>query len=502
MFFSTIQTLAYQYWHLIFGVLSGAVIVLIGNAFSPLLALAAVVGIIVTVVFFKYPSLGLLCTVVLVPIERFGRFTDDSSELTISLMRIMGILVLAIVLIYKLVKKEIFTFSTPFFLYFGYTIMALLSITYSTDISGTTRAASSILANLLFFFMIVNLMTNKKLVLLSIVVWLVATLVIGVYSVYDWHLSSGQAGNDVSTNIDRGRGVQTTESRWSTVWIDKAEIETLGANSIRRSMGSTSHAAVYGINLVLTIPFFLFFLKLPINNFMKSLIWISLAIVAYNILLTNTRATIILTAIVILLCLYKGLYKLTMPIIILGMFSLVAMIFIVPEDVFNRILDLSNYTAEKSASFRIRQEYFIAGVKAFSDNWLLGLGVANENIIPQYLESWSVAPDKTTVHNEYLQSLMELGVIGAGFLFSFILLLLVYSMRAANNFKKSIETQQEYYFMIAVQVSMISTMIFSVQVDAFHFPLKGWWLIAGITVVMYQFSKNVSDDETNDNDSK
>jgi len=28
-----------------------------------------------------------------------------------------------------------------------------------------------------------------------------------------------------------------------------------------------------------------------------------------------------------------------------------------------------------------------------------------------------------------------------------------------------------------------------VQVDVFHFPLKGWWLVASVTVVMDQIAR-------------
>jgi hypothetical protein len=39
---------------------------------------------------------------------------------------------------------------------------------------------------------------------------------------------------------------------------------------------------------------------------------------------------------------------------------------------------------------------------------------------------------------------------------------------------------------------MISVLVFAVQVDVFHFPLKGWWLVAGITCAATQFNRRKS----------
>ena len=36
--------------------------------------------------------------------------------------------------------------------------------------------------------------------------------------------------------------------------------------------------------------------------------------------------------------------------------------------------------------------------------------------------------------------------------------------------------------------AMISALLYGIQVDVFHFPLKGWWLVAGLTYAMYQLT--------------
>jgi len=473
----------------ILSLLVGLAFISLALSTSPVLAIAGVIGLCIAVLLFFYPNLGLLMTVALVPLERFGRFTDDTSEFTISLMRIAGILVLGVFMLRRLLEKKSIVVDKTFVLYFGYCIAVILSLVYTTDKSGTLRAASSVLANLLFFFLVINLVTTRKLLLQALLVWLLVSAAIGTYSIYDWYLGSGRNAAPVAGEVDPGKGVQSTATRWSTIWHDAAELESLGGKSLKRTMGSTSHSAVYGINLVLTLPFLLLFLNFTKSKLATMAVWSTIAIIAYNILLTNTRATILLAGIVGMMCWYKGLIKLkTSTLVIGGIASLILAVTVIPDDVFNRVLDLSNYTQSKSASLRIRQEYFFAGLRAFADSWLIGHGAANENIIPSFISSWSSAPSKTTVHNEYLQTLIELGVVGALLLFSFVGLLLRYCHRTEQRFRLHPDMQQEAMLVSAIKISMIATLIYGLQVDVFHFPLKGWWMLAGMTVFLNRFS--------------
>lgn len=156
-------------FYLIAALLLGLLVATFSLRFSPILALVAAVGLGVALIFLRYPEYALLLTVALIPIERFGRFTDDNTHFTISLMRIMGVLVLGILIVHKLVKNESFSFGKPFFLYAGYAGLALLSIVYTTDFLGSVRAASTIVGNLLFYFVVINMVTNRKRVWKSVV---------------------------------------------------------------------------------------------------------------------------------------------------------------------------------------------------------------------------------------------------------------------------------------------------------------------------------------------
>ena len=40
----------------------------------------------------------------------------------------------------------------------------------------------------------------------------------------------------------------------------------------------------------------------------------------------------------------------------------------------------------------------------------------------------------------------------------------------------------------AVRVAFLSTLIYAVQVDVMHFPLKGWWLAMGLGLVLFEYA--------------
>ncbi|MGN6385771.1 MAG: hypothetical protein ACTHMT_05975, partial [Verrucomicrobiota bacterium] len=42
-----------------------------------------------------------------------------------------------------------------------------------------------------------------------------------------------------------------------------------------------------------------------------------------------------------------------------------------------------------------------------------------------------------------------------------------------------------------IQVAMISVLIFGLQVDVFDFPLKGWWLMATITLIYFGWARKL-----------
>lgn len=457
---------------------SGLVFLFLAVKFSPLMALVLVVGMVGTAFMIRYPMFAFLSAVAVIPMERLGRFTPDSSMYTVSLMRVIGIIALGSLLLHLLLKGEKLRFGAPVFLYMIYFGLGLLTITYTTDLLGNVRASGAILGNLLFLFLVLNAVRDWNLARLAVFVWLAASVLIGVYSIYDWYFGHSFAESAIGVS----------DSRFSTVLSDTSEYEAL--DTVRRATGPTSHSAVFGINLILTLPFLAYAWHGTHHFIQRAMIAVATAVIVYNIFLTNTRAVILLTIIVIGLIFWRGLLKATFGKALFFMLLGVCMLPFVPDAIYARVLDPSNYSIQKSGTLRARLNYWDAGLQIAQDKWLTGIGPGNQQEIPKYLKG--DAPAETTVHNEYLQTFIELGVFGWTVFFGFVLLILRYSFKAAATFKQRSETQDQYWFMIACQIAMISVLINGLQVDVFHFPLKGWWLIAGLVCALYVMSDSMS----------
>ncbi len=454
------------------GIVAGGVLVLASAQISPIVAGVAIGGLLVAVAVLLSPVSGLLLTSAVIPIERIGRLTSDSSFYTISLMRIIGLLALVSFLVHAASRKWKLRFGSAFFLYLAYCGVAILTIFYTSDQLGTVRAASAILGNLLFFFLVVNAVRNWRLAKAALIVWLASSVLIGIYTIYDWHTG-------YVVNVQK---IGELQARFRTVYRDTAEWQQLEALS--RAVGPTSSAAVFGINMILTLPFFAFLIRTERDWRLRLGALLSVLIVLYDIFLSNTRAAILLTIAVVALCVARKLVVLTWTRV--ALVSLITLILLIaaPGAIYERVLQPANYSFAGSGTLRIRVDYWNAALKVAERNWLTGVGLGNQNEIPRYLRSYG--PELTSAHNEYLQTLDEVGVIGWLFFFSFIALLLWYSFRAAALFARIREKREMYWFMLSCQVAMISVLLYGFQADVFHFPLKGWWLIAGLTWVMYR----------------
>jgi len=458
------------------GTTGGGGLVLASGFVSPLLAGLAIAGAVIGVVMLLSPGMAFLLTTAVVPLERIGRMTSDNNAYTVSLMRIFGVLALGSFLLHTMVRKRQLKFGKAFLLYTAYTVVGFATLLYTTDRLGSTRAASAILGNLMFFFLIINVARSYRLVKLSIIVWLVATVLIGLFTMYQWHAGAGAGELALGSTSERFATVLEDTSEWQ-------DLETIG-----RATGPTSHAAVYGINLVMTLPFFAFLFKSHADKRVRAAAAFGAAVVLYNIFLANTRAIVIITGLLIVLFFARGMLRIR-PVTVVALVLLGAVVAaFAPKAVYERVLNPENYTYKQSGTLRVRFGLWGVGVDVAKDKWLTGTGIGNQALVPLYIKE--PVPERISLHCEYLETLVEVGIFGSLFFFSFLGLMMRRATQAARLFRRVRQTQEQYWFMVACQLTMLAVLIDGVQVDVFHFPLKGWWLVAGLTWVMWEHARS------------
>jgi len=476
----TIENFLQRPLHLGFalGATGGLVWVLAASYMSAGTAFVAVGGLLVASALFIFPSAAFLLVAAVIPLERIGRLTPDSSMYTVSVMRFVGLLALVVFLLHAALKKWRLQFGAAFTMYGAFCVWAICTVTFSSDSLGGVRAISAILGNLLFFFLVVNMARSWTMIRAAVVVWLLACTLIGVYTIYEWHSGSFRIAE---TQLG------ATSERFSTVLRDNSEWESLGV-TVDRALGTTSSPAVHGINMILTVPFFFFFFRTQRNWYSKALALIGCVVAVYNALLTNTRAAILVVIFTLVLCFAWRMILLTPRALLTLAAAAVVIVALSPEAMYQRVLKLSNYTLAGSGTLQTRMKYWDAGLQIIDRHWMTGVGMGNQLEVPALANVQG--PDESTVHNEFLETMIETGVFGWLVFFGFVSLLLWSGFKAASAYRLISPSSPQHWFMVACIIAMFSVLVYGVQVDVFHFPLKGWWLVAGLTWTMYQLSRH------------
>jgi len=463
--------------------LGGALFVVgVATATSPLKAMLAGMGLAVGVGMLASPSFALLMVAAVIPLERVGRFTGDFDAQVISLSRISGLIALGALLLHGAIRRWKLRFGVAFWMYAAYAALGALSVAYAESPRDAARDEMRILGNLLFLFLVINLVREFRLAKAAILIWLAVNTAAGIYSIYGYHFGA-EAIEESEVGL--------TDQRDKTVMTDGSDFRGIG-QVVKRAIGTTSHPTLFGLNLVLSLPFYGWMIR---NAAWRGRLFglLGVLVSCYGVIICNTRALLLLGAGVLLYTLMRGLWALTPRTILAVIVGGALLVPFVPEHVWMRALDPSMYTAKNSDSIRIRFKYWEKSWEIFQDHWWYGIGVGNQTAIVKAVTDEEAGRDtsdgkKASAHNEYLQTLVEVGLFGWLLQFGFVALVIYYSFRAATLFRPFRETQEHYWLMVACQAALISVAVFAIQVDALHFGIKGWWLAAGLACGMMRLA--------------
>lgn len=456
------------------GLTSGSMLVAVGTLLSPLVAGAVVLGGLVAGAAMYSPFVSVLLTAAVVPLERVGRFTNDNSAVTFSLMRVLGLLGLASLLLHAFLTRTRLRVPLPVLLYAAHVFVCCLTLTYTTDFLDGFKWCGTMVGNLLFLFFVINAVRFSRQVRWPVILWLATTLLVGLFTMYQWHSGTAVVQDDRFANS----GFRTTDDRFSTVIIDYAEFDEIGA--VKRVLGATSHPAVYALNVILTIPFYVFILVTTDSWWMRIFSIAGLLVGSYNVLLTNTRAAMLALVLSLLLTFCSRLVKYRFAIVVAAIAVCGVAAPFLPSALYQRVLSAKNYSVGRSAAIQIRFQYWRAGVDMFADHWLLGVGSGNQKELPRRLSNVRMPPN-TSIHNEYLESLLETGIVGYPLIVSFIVVLFRRCLQVTRRARESGD-RHLYLFGVSTVIAFVTVLVFGLQCDVFHFTLKGWWLLMGLVV--------------------
>jgi hypothetical protein len=462
------------------GLLTGAAFAWLAIVSSPLIAIMLLAGVSVTAGMFVWPFFGFLLMAAMAPLERFGRLTNDDSTFTFSVMRMLGFLSLAAFLIHWILRKRKLRAPSSLLWYGSYMALGVLSLSWTSDLHYGFNQTSMQLGNLMFFFVVLNIVEDIKKARIALAVWLCVTVAIGIYTVYQWNAGTA-AVVQAEDYYNEGAALKTDE-RFAAVTYDIPEMHI---ERQKRAIGSTSHPGAYGLNLLLALPFFLYFFRTVSGFWMKLLVGASTLLTAYNVLLTNTRATLLTLVFLIVVSACTGLIRLRPSLVIGIVISAVAATALAPADLRDRIFRFDKWFSEsQDTSFGDRLYLMKVSLEIFSENPLFGVGLGNQVDVPKRANlDWR---DRAkSAHNDFVATLLEVGAVGfmlvAGFLVS-----LYRRFRLCKKVGLASGNPQLHMLVNAASVQLLCILFFGLQAEPLTLPIKGFWLTAGIVVALSQ----------------
>jgi hypothetical protein len=472
------------------GVAGSLTLAILCGSLSPVVALLAIVGILVMAGMIASPEFAILVVCLSVPFERIGRLTNDADTVAVSVSRILGVITLASLLLHVALRRKKLRFGWTFGLYAGYVGLAFLSNAWAFTPEETFRDCFRVLGNLLFFFLAWNLIVTYADARRAVLFWLVASMAADAYSLGDYYFSRNNPISEEEMGL--------TSSRLSSVVSDGAEVRSLGVN-VNRLFGTTAHPTLFGLNNTMTLPFYFWAMRVR-RGWWRLLFGVGFIGALACIILSNTRAVFLLAAFTLLFCFARKLAKLNVQtvgaLIVIGLVAWP----LIPKDVLLRSLDPALYTTAKGDSIRVRFKFWEKSWELIQQNWWHGIGLGDQTTLQKmvtdedtgYLSTMGL---KASAHNEYIWVMVELGLGGYLLFWGFVGTVTRASFRAASLFRIRSETRDEYLFMLACQTLLIGVLLFAVQSEEFHYPLKGWWLAAALSSSMLAWARRVREEQ-------
>jgi len=465
--------------------LSGlAVASLAGGLFATLASLSDVsvalllfAGTIAVACFACFPVFGLLTMAGLAPVERFGRLTNDGSEFTFSVMRAAGLVLVIVFVVHWLLLKRRFRFPPSLLWYGAYMALGVMSLTWTSDLQYGRNQTAMQLGNLLFFFVVLNMVNSLKKARLLLAVWLCVVCAIGVFTIYKWHSDSGGIVADEDYYL-RGGGL-TTGERYAAVLYDPPSY----AQRQRRAIGTTSHPGAYGIDLLLALPIYVYFFRTTQSRLLRILVSAAALVAVYNVFLTNTRAVLVTFGVITLYALITGFLRMRVWFVALTLAAAAVAFTYAPPDLRDRLLSFDQYFKQgREASFGERLYLMKVSVDLISESPLFGVGLGNQvDVAERGKLDWR---DRSrSAHNDFIATWLEVGLVGLVLVVGF-LVSIYRRYRLGERVGLDLNEPRLFLLTNAARVQFFAILVFGLQGEPLTQPIKGFWLTAGIVVAL------------------
>jgi O-antigen ligase len=449
------------------GAVLGALFLSVTGLTSALKGAAVVAGALVCLVIFLRPEVGLVATVAAIPLDRLGRLGGADVVVAFSVAKILGLVTTAAFVLHLLRRREVPLLPAELIPLAAFVGWGCVTLMYSTDAFATKQAISRLITTTLFLFLCANLLTSKQLLRRTLMAFLIVTFGVGLFSVYT-RVAEGYVTSESAHLDDVG------------VMADAAEEDRVG--EVLSSQGATVHPGFYVLALMVAVPLYLFFVETS-RTVAWRLFWLTgTGLALINLFLTQRRSGVFALTIIGLFMLVKRLVR-PHRFLVFGFIALAFIsVFFVPSTFWERVFSIGAYSPERSHNVRARIELVGAAKEILSEHWLLGVGLFNQREVLRYTDIVQTEQG-ASVHNAYLQTWIESGVVGLCLLLS----LLYWFWSDLSRAEKACErdADRETKLLIGfLKASFLAPVVLGLTGVDWNIPMRDWWFICAAAIFL------------------
>lgn len=456
------------------GLAAATILVVTG---SPTLYLGAVAGGVLLGAVLMEPRLGLFLTVATVPLEAAGRLENLIPGVSLSLPKIFTALALAGWGVHLGLRRLRFKTSTEVHVLFAYGLAGAISLVDAYEFSLGYPALGRYASTVVFYLLVMNLLRTRRDFQIAL------SLFVGV-SIATFAFAIVQRYMPGFTFADRLGWDREGAVRYG---VELMMLDAGGAETVARSSGVSVHAILMAVNTVFILPIVLAALQWLRGFWWQAGVWTAVGVCIGANLASYSRTGLLILGIVLVVLLERRLLRLTpLHVIALGV-AAAATAPLLPDSLVDRVFSWESYTLAGSESLRERVKLLDAGWNAFLDHPWNGMGIETTFSIFRYYEY----PDHgaiVTVHNGYLQVMLELGIPGIVLLLAFFWLT-QRRFRLAERAFRLRNDRQMALICRALFVSLLAFLLVGFTVDVMRIGFKNMWLIMAFAPALHRIAQ-------------
>ncbi len=429
-----------------FILLTGLIIILTLNLFfiqSFLVGIALVIGLLLIMIFFYNPKIGLLLFLIIRPlVDNQGEIVNIPifvNNLTINLSALLGILFISLTSLFLLKKgKQLKYKNWVVFSWLLFILLSIFSIFYSIDKFASFYEIIRIISIFLFFLTTLIIVKTEKDINLFINAILISALIPFVIAIFQLITGNGMAGTSVGLD-SRLYGTFSHPNQFASYALIAFGLSWFG---YQKKTADKKYLIAFLVSLLALIATF------------SRGAWLGL----------------------ILLSLIIGIFKNFKMILILFLFLVI--LFFSSETVHKRIEDIYNPPATSSIYWRI--ERWTDNYQSFIKKPLLGHGSGTE--LKVYENDYGFYSNNAYTHNDLLKNAIELGVVGS---LLYLILILTTTSTLLKNYFKSKESSVKIFTLVVLAI-FIAEFIFSMTSNIFRGTATQWtlWSLVGACLAL------------------